>query len=200
MTVDTDTPAAILWIDGVGGFLVLRSADVSLGPAFADPAPDIAILADLSRHHATIRRDGESYWLSADKAASVNLTPAAKAHLRDGDRITLGASCQLLFAQPEPLSASARLTLTSGHRFAQPVDAVLLMAETLIIDRSLQAHIRAPDLTRRVVIHRQGRDFAVKAGFSIRTNGQSFSDRAMLTPGETCTIEDLAMTLEILPT
>jgi len=198
MTPETATPPAILWIDGVGGFLVLRSVEVSLGPAFADPPSDISILADLSRNHATIRRDGEGYWLATDKMASVNLTPATRSHLRTGDRLTLGASCQMLFAQPEPLSATARLTLTSGHRFVHPVDAVLLMAETLIIDRSPQAHIRAPDLGRRVVIHRQGNELAVKTTGSIRSNGRGFNERAAFVSGETLSIEDLAMTLEIL--
>src|SRR6185436_5919782 len=142
----TRVAPAILWVDGVGGYLVLRGMTASLGPAFAEPPPDVPILADLSRNHAAIRRDGEGYWLSADRPTAVNLAPVQRALLRSGDRITLGASCQLLFSQPEPLSTTARLTVVSGHRFAHPVDAVLLMAETLILDRSPQAHIQAPDL------------------------------------------------------
>ncbi len=189
---------AILWVDGVGGFLVLRGSVATLGPAFCEPAPDVPILADVSRNHAAIRRDGEGYWLNAERATAVNLAPVQRAMLRSGDRITLGASCQLLFSQPEPLSATARLTVISGHRFAHPVDAVLLMAETLIIDRSPQAHVPAPELQARVVIFRQGDDLAVKAASSIRANGQSYRDRAVLVPGTPTSIEELTITLEVL--
>jgi hypothetical protein len=187
-----------LWVDGVGGYLVLRGAAASLGPAFAEPVPDIPILADLSRNHATIRRDGEDYWLSADRPTSVNLAPIQRSLLRSGDRITLGASCQLLFSQPEPLSATARLTIISGHRFAHPVDAVLLMAETLIVDRSPQAHVPAADLRERVVIFRQGEKLALKASTTIRMNGQAYRDRAVFVPGVPASVEDLTMTLEEL--
>ena len=44
----------VLWIDGVGGYLICLSHRVTLGQAGANPSPDIAILADVSRHHATI--------------------------------------------------------------------------------------------------------------------------------------------------
>src|SRR5438132_1009948 len=95
-TVIAPAPA-LLWVDGVGGFLVLRGTMASLGPGFCEPLPDVPILADISRNHATIRRDGEGYWLSADRPTTVNLAPVQRALLRSGDRITLGTSCQLLF-------------------------------------------------------------------------------------------------------
>lgn len=200
MSHDTVTPdpPTILWVDGIGGYLVLRRTTVSLGPAFAEPVPDVPILADLSRNHATIRRDGEDYWLCADRPTSVNLAPVQRALLRSGDRITLGASCQLLFSQPEPLSATARLTILSGHRFAHPVDAVLLMAETFILDRSPQAHIPATDLRERIVVFRQGASLGVKAASTIRINGQAYRDRAAFVPGVPTAVEDLTMTLEEL--
>jgi hypothetical protein len=194
----TTAPPTILWVDGVGGFLVLRGTTASLGPGFCEPLPDVPILADLSRNHAAIRRDGEGYWLSADRPTTVNLAPVQRALLRSGDRITLGASCQLSFHQPEPLSATARLTLISGHRFSHPVDAVLLMAETMTLDRSPQAHIQTPDLRQRAVIFRQGDQLALKASCSIRANGQAQRDRAVLTPGTPTSVEDLTITLEEL--
>lgn len=190
--------AAILWVDGVGGFLVLRGPAITLGPAFCESPPDVPILADVSRNHATIRREGEGYSLSADRPTMVNLAPVQHVHLKSGDRITLGASCQLQFSQPEPLSATARLTIVSGHRFAHPVDAVLIMAETLIVDRSPQAHVPAPNVQKRVVIFRQGHGYGVKAASSIHVNGTVHRDRATLVPGVPTTIDDLTFALEIL--
>ena len=94
----------VLWVDGVGGYLVCPADAVTLGQAFADPPADVPLLADVSRRHATIRRDGEGYWLEAERPATVNNVPATRALLRSGDRIGLGGSCQLLFSRPEPLS------------------------------------------------------------------------------------------------
>jgi len=189
-------PPALIWIDGVGGFLVLRSDTVTLGPAFAEPAPDVPIFADISRDHATIHRDGEGYWLRSERALAVNLAPAKRALLQSGDRITLGASCQLQFRKAEPLCASAGLTLISGHRFGHPVDAALLMADALIVDRSPHAHIQA-DLPQRVVIFRQGSEFGLKAASSIRAAGQAPGKRAILKPGVPTTVEGVTITVEL---
>ena len=55
----------LLWIDGVGGFLVCLSHRVTLGQANPESAVDIPLLADVSRHHATIQRDPEGCFLEA---------------------------------------------------------------------------------------------------------------------------------------
>ena len=43
-----------LWIDGVGGYLVCLSHRVTLGQSLNETPVDIALIADVSRHHATI--------------------------------------------------------------------------------------------------------------------------------------------------
>jgi hypothetical protein len=186
----------ILWVDGVGGYLVCPRTAVSLGQGFADPPADVPLLADVSRNHAVIRRDGERYWLEASKPASVNQKPATQALLQSDDRIRLGDSCQLLFSRPEPLSASARLTIVSGHRFGDPVDAVLLMAQTLILGPQTSAHVPAPELKERVVIVRDGAGLAVKSSAPIRVGAEIVRDRAPLKIGVPTTIEDMTLTLE----
>src|SRR5256885_923831 len=81
--------AWILWVDGVGGFLVCTQDSVTLGQAYAEPPADVPLLADVSRRHAVLRRDGEGYWLEADRPTWVNNTPATRALLRTDDRISL---------------------------------------------------------------------------------------------------------------
>src|SRR5262249_315525 len=58
----------LLWIDGVGGYLVCLGARVSLGQP-AGWQVDVPIMADLSRLHAWIERDGEGYSLRAVRPA-----------------------------------------------------------------------------------------------------------------------------------
>ena len=62
----------LLWIDGVGGFLVCLSHRVTLGQANPDSVVDIPLLADVSRHHATLQRDPEGYFLEAIRKVQVN--------------------------------------------------------------------------------------------------------------------------------
>jgi hypothetical protein len=192
----TDAGPWILWVDGVGGYLICPENSVSLGQGFADPPADVPILADVSRKHAVIRRDGEGYWLQADRPTRVNQNPVVETLLKHDDRIELGESCQLVFARPEPLSASARLILVSGHRFGDPVDAVLLMAETLILSRSSQAHIVVPELADRVVLFRMASGLAVRASGSMKAGDSTCRDRAPLAAGVPVTIGDVTLTLE----
>jgi len=114
----------LLWIDGVGGYLVCLGSKVTIGQATPEAVVDVPFFADISRIHATLTRDGGSYLLEAARSLQVNGQPTEKALLQAGDRVTLGTSCQLKFSQPVPVSASARLDLASGHRLALAVDAV----------------------------------------------------------------------------
>ena len=118
----------LLWIDGVGGYLVcLNCASPS---ARRPPRPvDVPLLADLSRLHAELARDPEGYVLESSREVLVNGAPTPRTVLKPGDRLTLGPTCQFIFHQPVPISPSARLELVSGHRLPLAVDGVILMAE-----------------------------------------------------------------------
>ena len=48
----------LLWIDGVGGYLVCLGDEVILGQASSEYQVDIPIQADLSRRHAKISPTG----------------------------------------------------------------------------------------------------------------------------------------------
>ncbi len=155
-TVPTsNTPGPfLLWIDGVGGYLVCLQPRLTLGQAGAVPVPDLAILADVARHHATLHRDNEVFFLEALRKTAINGQPVERAFLHSGDRLTLGGACQLLFTQPVPVSGSARLDLVSGQRWQYPVEAVLLMAETLVVGPGPQAHVVAAELAQPLVLFR----------------------------------------------
>src|SRR5437868_4078309 len=151
----TELPAKLLlWIDGVGGYLVCLKPRVTLGQAGPEGSPDLAILAAISRHHATIQRDAEGYFLEAVRKVALNGQAAERAFLRSGDRLTLGTACQLVFSQPVPISASARLDLVSGQRWLYPVNGVLLMAETLVFGPGPQSHVLIEELKQPLILFR----------------------------------------------
>ena len=53
----------LLWVDGVGGFLVCLNARVTFGQAVAEGPVDVPLFAELSKLHAELFRDAEGYVL-----------------------------------------------------------------------------------------------------------------------------------------
>jgi hypothetical protein len=186
----------VLWVDGAGGYLVCLDSRVKIGQAAPDAFVDIPLLADLSRHHATLTRDSEGYLFEAARSAAVNGKPTDRALLQADDRITLGTSCQLQFRQPVPVSATARLDLVSGHRLPLSVDGVILMAETLVLGDGPQAHVIIPDMSKAVVLFRQKEGLGVRYPGEWMLDGRPVRDRGTL--GRTSTVrgEDFSFAVE----
>lgn len=174
----------LLWVDGVGGYLVCLSNRVTFGQATADGPVDVPLYADVSRTHAELTRDAEGYVLESGRAVRVNGGETKRAVLAPGDRVTLGTSCQFLFYKPVAVSSSAKLEVTSGHRLQTPVDAVLLMGNELILGPEPDSHIPL-EVEAPVLIYRS------REGLSVRVPDTKFTlddrpcqDRALLTlPG-----------------
>jgi tetratricopeptide (TPR) repeat protein len=186
----------VLWVDGAGGYLVCLDSRVKIGQAAPDAFVDIPLLADLSRHHATLTRDSEGYLFEAARSAAVNGRPTERALLQADDRITLGTSCQLQFRQPVPVSATARLDLVSGHRLPLSVDGVILMAETLVLGDGPQAHVVIPDMARSVVLFRQKEGLGVRAPGEWMLDGRPVRDRGTLGRASTVRGEDFSFAVE----
>ena len=200
MTLPTHTPAGtprhLLWIDGVGGFLLCLAPRVTIGHASARPTPDVPLLADVSRLHAALQRDAEGYALEVLRPTTVNGTEAERVSLRSGDRITLGPSCQLVFVQPLPVSVSARLDVVSGHHLAFPVTNVLLMADTLVLSGGTRGHVHVPDLAQPIIIFRHHDGLTLRYDGAMEIDGRRLNGRAPLEEGRTVRFGEVSITLE----
>ena len=171
----------LLWVDGVGGYLVCMDDRIVLGRAGPDSHADIPLMGDLSRNHATLLRNGEGYLLQAHQASFVNGKPVVdQVVLHDGDVIRLGSTVELEFRQPSPVSATARLSIVSRHRLPLAVDGVLLMAETCIVGGAAQAHIPAPAIAEPVVLYRQAGALWCRAAGAFDVDGRTCAARARL--------------------
>jgi hypothetical protein len=188
----------LLWADSIGGYLVCLEDEVVLGRAGPDGQADIPLLGDLSRRHASLVRDGDSYILKAHHPCFVNGRRVESAPLRNGDVIRLGSSVELEFRQPSPVSATARLAILSRHRLPVAVDGVVLMAETCILGPSAQAHVPAPNLEAPVVLYRQGAALWCRAAGEFEVDGRSCLARAALTLNSSVLGEGFSFSLEPL--
>jgi hypothetical protein len=187
----------LLWIDGVGGYLVCLGARVTFGQAIHDGHVDIPLVADVSRLHASLTRDAEGYVLEAVRPIQVNGREVTRTLLQVGDRITLGASCQVQFHLPVPISTSARLDLVSGHRLPLSVDAILLMADTLVLGDGPQVHIQVPDLSQPLVLFRQKDTLGIRHAGKLYINGHTSGERLLLSdPQATVNGENISFAIE----
>lgn len=154
----------IAWIDGVGAWLILTKPSATLGRVSSNASPliagsdseeeaDVSLVANLSRHHATIDRVEDNYVLAAKSGVKVQGRPVSDLTLLPGNcEITLGDSVRLGFSIPTPLSATARLTFDSDHRPRTSVDGVVLMAETCVLGPAADSHIRCREWSDPVVL------------------------------------------------
>jgi hypothetical protein len=194
---DSLPPRFLLWIDGVGGYLVCLGSRVTFGQAIHDGHVDIPLVADVSRLHASLTRDPEGYVLEAVRPIQVNGREATRALLQPSDRITLGASCQLQFHLPVPISTTARLDLVSGHRLPLSVDAILLMADTLVLGEGPQVHVHVPDLQQPLVLFRQKDTLGIRHSGKLCINGHKSGERLLLSdPHATVSGEKISFAIE----
>lgn len=186
-----------LWVDGVGGYLVCLSNSVTLGQAAPDAAVDVPFVADVSRLHATVTRDGEGgYLLESSRPVRVNGEQTTRSVLKPGDRVTLGTSCQFLFHRPSPVSTTARIEPTSGHRLLFGVDGALLMGDTVVLGPDSQSHVCMPDLKHPVILYRTKDGLGVRHAGKLRVDDCLVQERGVLGPRSHLSGEDFAMAIE----
>lgn len=187
----------LLWIDGVGGYLVCLGARLTFGQALLETHVDVPLVADVSRLHASVTRDAEGYVLEAVRPIQVNGQSLTRTLLQPGDRITLGTSCQLRFQLPVPISTTARLDLVSGHRLPLSVDGIILMADTLVLGSGPQVHVSVPDLKQNLVLFRQKDTLGIRFPGKLSINGHKSGERLLLNdPHATVSGENISFAIE----
>ncbi len=165
----------LLWVDAVGGFFVCLGNEVSLGQAVPDTTVDLPLLADLSRHHATIRRDEEGYVIEPVRDVRLNHQLITSASwINNGSLLELGPALELRFTRPHPLSATARLDYVSHHRTQPSSSAVLLMADTLILGPAANNHVVCRQWPHDVVLHRQHGGLFCTSSTPVEVDGRRY--------------------------
>jgi len=199
---DTPEPKRyMLWIDGVGNYLLCLGEQVTFGgPRSNHDSADVSLLANLSRRHATLIRGQEGYLIEAHSPVEVaGRGVDHRAFLNDGYRIDLGA-VGLEFRIPSVLSSTAVLNFLSDHRPAQNVDGIILMDETCLLGSGRENHVRCPDWNDSVLLYRQQGRFHVKCHSDMFIAGKLATDNVPLLPGDVATGNDFRFRIEALDT
>ena len=196
-TAESRGQRLIAWIDEVGAFLVCLGHEISLGQPTPESAVDIPVRADLSRRHATIAREGESYILKPIHSAKVDGHPVVgPTLLRDGSLIELGDSLKIRFTRPHSLSATAVLRLESKHKTEPAVDAVVLMSESCVLGPKAHSHIRCANWNSEIVLFRRGEEVQFRSQDIIEVNDHPGSTSGIITANCRLAGEEFALSFE----
>lgn len=201
------TPAArwVLWIDGVGAFLVLLAEEVLVGRMNSTTNPpfdeaDISLMGNLSRRHLTLRRAGEDYVVEPFARTSLQGRVINGSTLLPSPcELLLNDSVRLKFELCSPLSASARLEVLSNHRGRWPINGIVLMAETCLLGAGPENHIRCPQWSSQLVLVRRDGGLAVKSRGAMTINDSPCSGWVSLSHNQTVAGEGFRMRLEEIP-
>lgn len=191
----------LLWIDGVGGFLVCLAPRVTIGGSRPDGQnADLPLMSNLSRIHATLLRGSEGYVLESHGALKVAGRPMNDRVFLTSDReLELGSSVKLKFRLPSVLSMTAALEFQSAHRPPHSLDGVVLMEDNCLIGPGRDNHIRCPNWTETVLLYRRGDQLWCKSRGDVFVEKSLARSGAPLRPGQIVTGKELRFRLEAAP-
>jgi hypothetical protein len=187
----------VAWIDAVGAYLVCLGDEIVLGQPAPDGTVDVPFLADLSRRHAIIRRDGEAYVLTPLSRTTVDGQPATESVvLRDKCVVKLGDSVELRFRKPHALSNTAVLENLSHHRTEPAVNGIVLMSESCILGPQPHSHVRCRGWEQDLVLFRRGGELMCRTHAPIEVDGQTCVGQAAVSGDCRIESEEFALSLE----
>ncbi len=200
-TMTTSVPQRMmLWIDGVGAYLLCLRNEVTIGgPMQESKTSELSLMANLSRCHATVVRDGEAYYLEAHAPVHVDGKRVDwQTHLNKNSEIRMGENVQLQFRLPSVLSRSAVLQFVSHHRPQFSVDGVVLMDENCLLGAGQENHIQCPQWDEPLVLYIKGEHLYCKSSDEMFIDGEPAGGATIISPGETISSEHWRFRLEAI--
>jgi hypothetical protein len=190
----------MLWIDGVGAWLLCCGTSIDIGgPSQADDAADLRLMGPLSRRHATFQYIDDAWFLNPHQPCCVGKTRlSAPRCLYHNDQIILGEKVQLRFQRPSVLSASAVLQLESFHQPAQSVQGILLVVDSILLGSRADHHVHCADWPERLILLRRDGRFYCRSEMSLQLNQQPLTSDQELGDGAIVSGTDLCFRLQKL--
>jgi tetratricopeptide (TPR) repeat protein len=185
----------LLWVDGVGSYLVLRSERVTIGRAGSSARPDLALAADLAGLQAELLRVDDDYFLAAHGPVEVNGRRVDRKLLAAGDRIKLAPRSELVFGLPSRMSTTAVLSLASGQRIEGDVAQVILLDHHLIMGSGEGCHIRARGAAAPILLCVEDQGLVLRSEEGVVMDGEPAGKEALVRAGAQIQVGDLTFTV-----
>jgi hypothetical protein len=209
----------LLWIDQAGCWLLLAGEEFRIGSPEQQPrasaltvktdtshgetysaqghGQDIAILADISRHHATIQKLDEHWLIHPHRNVVVNgktLTNTATVH--SDDELCLNGRVRLKFRIPNAVAGTALLEFMSVHRTPWNVNGIILMSDFCLIGSKTDHHIVCTEWSSPVILYRQNHEVCVRSEMPLEIDHQKCTNGSAVSGGQIVSGTDLRFRLE----
>jgi hypothetical protein len=188
----------MLWIDGVGAWQLYVGSSFSIGaPTFESRSSDIALMANISRQHATLHYNADQWSVTSEQPTSVSGREVkASASIRSGDQLCLAERVKLGFRVPSVLSSSAVIDFESNHRPTHTVDGIILMVDHCLLGPRRDQHICCSDWPDVVVLYVQDGVLRCRSAIPLKVNGKPIFTSSPLKHGTIVDGEDLRFRIE----
>jgi hypothetical protein len=144
-----------------------------------------------------IARSGNDFLATNLAATTCDGRPLADRHLlKHGQQLSLGSAVVVKLTVPHRYSATARLDLVSRHRTQPWSDAVILVADTIILGPGSTSHIVVPHLDQEVVLCRRENGWTIRSSGNIEVDGEVRRNQAELVSRGRIVGDGFSMTLE----
>lgn len=163
----------LIWVDGVGGYLVCSGSSATAGSFVERPGIEIPLQADLRRRHLRFELHHQQFMAVPLGPVRLNGRRLTQPEvLKDGNSLELTGRVSWRFSQPHPLSSSARIDFCSPHRTVPWSDAILLLADTLIVGPGRGSHIVCPGWSDELILFRRQGQLYVRSDSDLQVDGR----------------------------
>lgn len=170
----------ILWVDGVGGFLVCGGSENKIGQAIPDSNVTIPLRGDLDREHAVIQSVDDRHLIHPIGRVGVDGRPLVDPAVLIGQQtIQLGDVVELQYRKPHPLSSTAVLDFVSRHRTFPWSDAALIAGETIVLGPQSRNHIVCPFWSHDLILFRRPTGWFCKTNAMASIDGDRLEGRML---------------------
>lgn len=189
----------MIWVDGVGGFLVCADSSNSIGQATQQNDVSIPISGDIQQVHAKIQSDDTGHLLHPVGPVSVDQQPVLEPQLLTDNRtFEMGDSVSLRYCKPHPWSTTAVISFESRNRTYPWSDAVLIAGNTIILGPNAQSHIRCTRWEHEVILLRRDDQWHCRSYADFTIDGETIEMEGILGGNSRVEGRDFSFSLEEL--
>lgn len=187
----------LLWVDGVGGYLVCGSRVNSLGQAIDGAKVDIGIQGNLRSHHANLERvEGGHLFEPIGNVSIDGVELDSKVVLKNGQKLSFEGGVELAYSQTHALSKTARLNFVSRHRSVPWADAVILPVTSMILGPNRLNHVYCPTWSESLVLFERAGQWFCRAKQAIEVDGKLVATETAIDLKSRIVGDDFSLTLE----
>ncbi len=193
----TEVGSFLLWVDGVGGYLVCTERVNTIGQAMPQANISIPIQGDLRRRHARLETVGGHHLIEPLGPVTVDGQRAVgPVEIKHHQTISLDGGVRLKYSQPHPLSKTARLDFVSRHRTSPWSDAILLASQAILLGPNRANHVFCPAWRFDLMLFERSGKWFCRSKERLEIDGRHADAEAEIRLDSRIVGEDFSLTLE----